>query len=198
MGKTCCVPRCRGGYHKKKNESNKRKISIFSFPKDLDNRYKWERAIPRKHWSPSKWSGVCEKHFKEDDFVYVRKDSNKRREKKKGGLILKRLNNDAVPSIFPKCPKYFTTSTPNRRSGKATSDKRLENIKQLAKEQQRIHDENNKVTCLDDLLSKLDRRLLPSNVLDNKVGERYLFFVISCIGEKPTFSYCLSLFAINY
>ena len=104
MGRSCSVPPCCAGYRKKKNEQDIHKTSVFSFPdkvKNSDMYEKWIRAIPRKDWSPTTWSGVCALHFKEDDFVSDREDTNKRRKKKKSTLVLNVLKSDAVPSIFP-------------------------------------------------------------------------------------------------
>ena len=51
MGRTCRVPHCRVGSRKKKNEQDRHKISVFSFPdkvKNSDMRDKWIRTIPCK------------------------------------------------------------------------------------------------------------------------------------------------------
>ena len=105
MGKKCSVTNCRSGYHK-----SDKKITIFSFPiKEQVLVEKWLNAIPRENLVPTKNNGVCELHFKEDDIVRERVDTNKNRSDKKcNNLSLVRLKSDAVPSIFPNCPAYFT------------------------------------------------------------------------------------------
>ena len=79
--KYCCVPGCKetGG---------------FKFPKDPNQRKKWQVAIRRqdknkKLWKPSIHSVVCQNHFKSEDF----KQSPFER-------LRKDLIPDAVPSIF--------------------------------------------------------------------------------------------------
>lgn len=52
----CCVHKCRGH-------------GGFKFPADPIVRKKWLKAICREHWTPSKWSYLCKKHFRPDDFV---------------------------------------------------------------------------------------------------------------------------------
>ena len=59
-----------------------------------------------------------------------RTDTNEQRKKKKEPLALIRLKSDAIPKIFPNCPAYLSKEIPNRRSGDATSENRLENYEQ--------------------------------------------------------------------
>ena len=102
-------------------------------------------------------------------------------------LLLIRLKSDAIPTIFPNCPAYLSKETPNRRSGGATSENRLENYEQRVKEKNNILDEADKVESINDLLLKLDRSLLPDVVLENKTENILIFFTIS-FEIKPTFS----------
>ena len=60
---------------KDNSDEEKQKLSIFSFPKDQEIRRKWIRAIPRDNWEPTSNSGVCQHHFKPDDFVLYRTDT---------------------------------------------------------------------------------------------------------------------------
>jgi hypothetical protein len=41
-------------------------VAVFTFPKDENLKTQWLRNIPRKAWSPSKYSVVCAKHFVEN------------------------------------------------------------------------------------------------------------------------------------
>ncbi len=64
MPSTCCsVPGCsnRGGHE---------------FPADIDRRKDWVIAIRRDNgkgglWEPTKWSVVCQAHFKAEDYKTV-------------------------------------------------------------------------------------------------------------------------------
>ena len=67
MGKKCRVHNCSGYAGKKKNvQENQQKISIFSYPQDVEIRRKWVQAIPCDKWEPVENSGAL--HFKLDDF----------------------------------------------------------------------------------------------------------------------------------
>ena len=65
MPRRCCVPNCKGNYDSILKDNNYN--SIFLFPKDEELREKWMVAIPRKNWTPSKYSAVCSLHFTETD-----------------------------------------------------------------------------------------------------------------------------------
>ena len=189
MGRKCCVPKCRSGYSLTKSNTNDEKysISVFSFPENQELRRKWMRAIPRDNWEPTSNSGVCKQHFKPDDLALERTDTNERRKKKKEPLGLIRLKSDAIPTIFPNCPAYLSKEIPDRRSGGATSENRLENNEQRVEEKNNILDEADKVESINDLLLKLDKSLLPDVVLENKIENTLIFFTIS-FEIKPTFS----------
>ncbi|KAH7947978.1 hypothetical protein HPB52_017325 [Rhipicephalus sanguineus] len=62
MGR-CCVPGCRGNY------DSGPKVRVFAFPKDEAPKKSWIKAIPRKDFTPSIHSKVCELHFLEADFI---------------------------------------------------------------------------------------------------------------------------------
>ncbi|XP_075743482.1 THAP domain-containing protein 2-like [Rhipicephalus microplus] len=62
MGR-CCVPGCRGNY------DSGPKVRVFAFPKDEARKKSWIKAIPRKDFTPSIHSKVCELHFLEADFI---------------------------------------------------------------------------------------------------------------------------------
>ena len=47
MPQKCCVPNCRGNYHKTKEHAEE-KVSVFRFPSDPELRTKWVRMIPRQ------------------------------------------------------------------------------------------------------------------------------------------------------
>ena len=132
MGRKCCVPKCRSGYSLTKSNTNdaKQTISVFSFPENQELRRKWMRAIPRDNWESTSNSGVCKQHFKPDDLALERTDTNERRTEKKEPLALLRLKSNVIPTIFPNCPAYLSKEIPNRRSGGATSENRLENYEQ--------------------------------------------------------------------
>lgn len=66
----------------------------FRFPKNDDLNLKWRRAIRREGpnqslWQPSKYSVLCQHHFKSRDFVVSPFER-----------LRKTLKSNAVPSVF--------------------------------------------------------------------------------------------------
>ena len=132
MVNKCAAFGCRSGYKKKDDEKvsheSHDKITFHSFPlhnKELCDR--WLRANPRKDFVPTKHSRLCSLHFTPSDFIEVHADSNKRRDKSRGDkkLAKRYLKDDAVPSVFPSAPSYFSTAVqPPRSTNKATSASR--------------------------------------------------------------------------
>ena len=137
------------------------------------------RAIPRDDWEPTSNSGVCKRHFIPDNLLLER--TEKKRKESRWHLL--RLKSDVIPTIFPDCPAYLSKEIPNRRSGGATS----ENCEQRVKEKNNFLDEADKVESINHSLLKLDRSLLPDDVLENKIENNLIFFTIS-FEIKPTFS----------
>ena len=82
---------------------------LLSFPwRDPERLAKWISRISRKGkdgelWYPLKTDKVCSAHFLRDDFYQ--------------GLDLRRLKDDAVPSVFPQYPAHKQPAlTPRRPS----------------------------------------------------------------------------------
>ena len=120
MGWKCCVPHCKSGYKKgKEDPPPTSKLSFYRFPPEPGLRHKWIRNISRSDQEPNKNSRVCSIHFKDTDFQAERTDkrfnSKKNSGKPRPAELQKRLLlQDAVPSIFPNLPKYFTKTVPDR------------------------------------------------------------------------------------
>ena len=70
---------------------------------------------------------MCSKHFRENDYQTETKDKNTRRkEHPTDGLKRKVLLTDAVPSIFPNLPEYYSKPVPERRSETTSKDARYQ------------------------------------------------------------------------
>ncbi|KAG0416364.1 hypothetical protein HPB47_006467 [Ixodes persulcatus] len=107
----CFVPGCKSGYR-----SSEQKRSLFSVPKDPAVFAQWQRNIPRADVSLSFTCAVCELHFEESCVERFYADSHVIN----GEVVrLKRdrpvLKPDAIPTIFPNLPKYFTKKLPRKR-----------------------------------------------------------------------------------
>ena len=93
----CAAHLCRSGYALTKAEKAKklaqRTVSVFSFPKDKELRARWVLTIGRNDsaWNPDH-CGVCELHFREEDFCQTTRRKNERQRKF--------MKTGVVPSIF--------------------------------------------------------------------------------------------------
>lgn len=107
----CCVPACRGNY------VDGPKVRVFSFPKDETLRKKWISAIPRKGFTPSKSSKVCEQHFLKEQFITeVSEQDSRTGQIVTIKLMYPRLQSDAIPTKFPGCPEYYSKPLTIRKS----------------------------------------------------------------------------------
>lgn len=80
MGKsrntTCFIPGCKTGY---RGQCCEEKISTFKVPRDVLEREKWAKNIPRYDRVLQERDCVCEKHFYPEDvikFIEVNNVSN--------------------------------------------------------------------------------------------------------------------------
>src|SRR5277367_6809138 len=103
----CFVPGCRTGYKPKKNENITDKITLFRIPKNAEQKARWELAIPRQDAKLSENSAVCELHF---DPQYVIRHWTHIIDGKEITVerVIPILKENAIPTIFPNLPKYFT------------------------------------------------------------------------------------------
>ena len=65
MVKRCTIPGCNPNYHSRRGaEFNKKKVPVFRFPSDKEERHAWLRAIiPLKNIVSSKEAVICEQHW---------------------------------------------------------------------------------------------------------------------------------------
>lgn len=72
MPNKCCVAGCKT-YHKLQEKENQTgNISLYSFPKNIDDRERWLAALPNKVFEPSKNMKVCSRHWEtETDMIKV-------------------------------------------------------------------------------------------------------------------------------
>nr|XP_054927547.1 uncharacterized protein LOC129385210 [Dermacentor andersoni] len=153
MGR-CCVPGCRGNY------DNGPKVRVYCFPRDEALKKAWLRAIPRKDFTPTAHSRVCELHFHADDFIMTLSHQDEQTgrtiEMKRDRLQLKK---DVVPSLFPNCPKYFS-ATPARSESPDTKKARRENAAlqeamRRSLESNELEHKRNKISSYEELKAKL-------------------------------------------
>ncbi|KAI0233757.1 hypothetical protein LSAT2_016024 [Lamellibrachia satsuma] len=85
----CCVVGCKNG------DGSGR--SFYRFPKEtqMRRRQEWMERVGRIDWEPSRTAVVCSDHFGRDAFV-----TDPKLLESLGSDRQRRLNKDAVPSIF--------------------------------------------------------------------------------------------------
>ena len=153
MPNKCVAPNCSVGYKKNDNGNETDRISRFHFPNKETNKdlyLKWCNAVPRRHWTPSKNSVVCEKHFLPLDFKNERLDKNNQRLKTKGKLQRKELKANVVPSQWPMCPTLLSKPPlQKRRTTNTSSESRRD--KQSEREESKKEEE-----CVKDAFHSLE------------------------------------------
>ncbi|KAH7932354.1 hypothetical protein HPB51_029351 [Rhipicephalus microplus] len=97
------------------------------FPANATERAGCTRAVPRTDFAPSKFTGLCEKHFHPSDFV----TSTSYMDTVTGKVIeiplkFRRLRPVTVPSIFPGCPTYLPQHKSAAREGPEEKRTRME------------------------------------------------------------------------
>ncbi|GBN94534.1 hypothetical protein AVEN_186229-1, partial [Araneus ventricosus] len=109
------------GKEEKSNNSKRRQNSkgeqTLGFPNDERLREKWLHAIPRKDFNITKNSKVCEKHFKDGEVLRNSTFYNEKTgETTSAPMKRPKLKENVVPSIFPGCPSYMSSSSAIRES----------------------------------------------------------------------------------
>ena len=115
----CCVPGCTN-YSAKSKEAG---ISYHKIPKEKSLRKAWIARLRRDNLPPTENCYVCSEHFTEDCFV-----SNLKRELVPGQSMKRRLNRDAIPSLFSFAPQPKSRRTLKRREPKEEETQEVSNM----------------------------------------------------------------------
>ncbi|KAH8033813.1 hypothetical protein HPB51_016268 [Rhipicephalus microplus] len=109
----CFVTGCKSGYDSAKSAAEKR--HFFKPPNETSRLQEWQHAIPRSDRELMSSCVVCDLHFQEADLVKnfvhnIRGDV----------VVIPRdkwsLKDDAVPRLFPNCPKYLSKPLRKRKA----------------------------------------------------------------------------------
>eukprot|EP00795_Rhopilema_esculentum_P003902 gene3902-15218_t len=100
----------------------KRDVSYHDFPSNKEQAAAWKVRIRRVGFEPSKYSYVCSKHFKKEDFTEPSKDTPTVYQKP-------RLKRGAIPSLF----LHGERSVEVKSRSTATSLRALEPLKKSPK-----------------------------------------------------------------
>uniref|UniRef100_A0A131YKK8 THAP-type domain-containing protein n=1 Tax=Rhipicephalus appendiculatus TaxID=34631 RepID=A0A131YKK8_RHIAP len=126
--RTCYVPGCKSGY-----KSCKETRSLFRAPIEPERLAAWSRKIRRKDRPLSHACVVCDRHF---DERFIERTF---RTKINGEIVeIPRdrplLAKDAIPTIFPEAPKYYTKKLPKKRKERNLCDQVLPKRKRRQKD----------------------------------------------------------------
>ena len=194
MGKTCCVPRCNSGY-KNVDMSG---ITMHSF------RPRWKEKIRRGGtWKVTANTGICSKHFVQSDFITSSLDSNERRGRKKDDVSLKKwyIKEDAIPTIFPNCPSYFSKKTPTARPTMASSAIREAVVEERLEEERLKKVEMDTVRSLEDIKKLLSTEYANHNLIlktNSIIKETQITFYAIEVNEKELKPYIKYSLVINH
>lgn len=83
---------------------------------------KWQQAIPRADKILSSNDAVCELHFVEEDVLRFYETKLPNGSINKIEMERPKLNDGAVPCIFPNLPKYFTKISHKRKCSTKRTD----------------------------------------------------------------------------
>lgn len=112
----CFAPGCKSGKNGRRRDPDGRRHSIFRMPRDEEMFRRWQRYVPPrndgKKLKPE--SVLCERHF-DPQFVVRYFEHNIQGDVVRIPRGYPILTPDAVPTVFPESPKYYTRRVPRRR-----------------------------------------------------------------------------------
>ncbi|KAH6945332.1 hypothetical protein HPB50_007886 [Hyalomma asiaticum] len=109
----CFVTGCKSGYDSARRADEKR--HFFRPPNDASRLQEWQHAIPRSDRKLMSSCVVCDLHFMEEDIVknFVHNVCG-------DVVVIPRdkwsLKDDALPRLFPNCPKYLSKPLRKRKA----------------------------------------------------------------------------------
>lgn len=117
--RTCFVQGCKSGY-----KSCKETHSLFRAPVEPERLAAWSRNIRRRDRPLTHDCVICDRHF---DERFIERTF---RIKIKGEIVeipreRPQLTKDAIPTIFPEAPKYYTKSLPKKRKERNLCNQKL-------------------------------------------------------------------------
>ena len=194
MPDTCCA--CQSG--RKGSDYSGSYHAIPNGEKRAILRESWLKAIPFEGWTPPKTAKLCDRHFSADDFVLERRDSNTSRHLARGGSMKhKFLRDDAVPHIWPECPKYLSKISPPRRNDSSSAESRR--LKETIAKQRELDlaKENDAVPTFQELQKKLPTIGLPGDVISRIDIDGNLIFVSLCSAPYPKVKFSLTILSFT-
>ena len=151
-------------------------------PPDLVNQ--WLRALSREGIEDLKNIYVCAKHFLPEDI-----ETNFSIPQLDGSVLeiqrtIPKLRKNAIPRVLPNCPSYLSSSShskPQRLDRSARDDKLFFIAVEQSLGEFRLEEEQNKVTTLQELVSKRKPFDLPKQWTSWSTDATSLHFIKPCI-----------------
>jgi len=196
MGFKCAAYGCKSGYA---TNTTGETVTFHAFPADPQLRDQWIRTNPRKDFIPTQFSRMCSLHFRECDFLDIRRDSNKSRLKTKSEKPTRRLlRRGVVPSVFANVPAYLSQST----GGTPRTTKRAASASRREQEAKRLDELEASFHASDDITSLSNSEIIDNLKADSTVPEGYLFsaiderlllYLLQTINDVPKVVCCVCL-----
>ena len=186
---SCVAPGCKSGYESTLPAG----VTSHRFPKNVESRQKWIKAIPRANWIPAPSARICSLHFEQSDFFSDRQDSNVYR--KKTELTRRRLKPNAVPHIFPNCPSYLSKPKPAERPTAAQSETRIKREIERTEASATEFLAQDKIQSFDELLSDSKTKFPPPwNIISFQNETKVVFEAMAFDDDlKPNLQYSLTI-----
>ncbi|QQP39506.1 Putative LOC101234561, partial [Caligus rogercresseyi] len=161
-------------------------ISQHYFPADPDLRQAWKLAIRREHFEPSKNSVICSLHFLPSDFKVESSDSNPRRKRnrKDNSLVSRRLVKEAVPTVFPNLPSYYTKSKPKPRGDNSSQNRNDKTFQRHEKEAAAFLD-GEKFSSVDEVMGRIDLSCFPDVIVTKKNNALLIYQLAFSDNDHP-------------
>lgn len=121
MPRKCSVIGCNSCYDSQVSKSGDKKVTVYSFPTDENERYSWVRSLPNKLSKVTQTMGICERHWPEDAPM-IRRPKSK--------YHVPSCPPSIFPNVQPSCIPTSNTTTP-RSTKKATSSARAMDIDEM-------------------------------------------------------------------
>ena len=150
-------------------------MAIATKPPDLSStvRHAWLRALHREDLGELKTVYLCSKHFREGEIEYTHKVPNGDGTFREIPRNCLKLKEDAVPSILPGCPTYYSSHSTTKRSRLSLQSKDDELLSQaLTLSLTSQTEENHKffISNFQDLQDKLPSEMKRSGKFMDRTG----------------------------
>lgn len=182
MPNKCAAVGCKTKYNSQEGTPSNSVCTLHRFPLKNPNLLRlWLRRLSRENYAPTNNSRLCSRHFQPSDFDTEISDKNKSRRRQFGDRTFKLrkiLKPNAVPSVFPELPSYFTSSSSERPTERATTSARRDFLNESFEKMEVDLNETDKVSTIEDIVEKMEGENIPSGFMrHHENGILYLLHI---------------------